>query len=826
MQVKAACWAAAAVGILCYINSLNCNFCFDDLSAVVENEDLRPDTPLLHLFRNDFWGTPMSQDGSHKSYRPLTVASFRINYALGELSPWGYHLLNVLLHAVVCYMFVCLSNMILNDSMSSLMCGLLFAVHPIHTEAVAGVVGRAESLSAIFFIASFICYTQSVGDDYRTQFIYLIGSIVLCGVSTLCKEQGITVVAVCCVYDLFIAHRVDVTELLESLKQIMSTQVFPKWFRPVFIRCSVLLLGTLFLMFLRIRIMGAELPVFTQFDNTAAASPTPTRQLTFAYLLFINTGLLLLPLHLCCDWTMQTVPLIESITDWRNVGTIGFFISMILLCWYCAFGKEGEKKGVIAALSLLVFPFVPASNFFFPVGFVVAERILYVPSMGFILLVVIGWRKLRDWHRPFCNVLITITLIFMALKTINRNPAWFNDETLFKDAIKVNPLNAKLYNNLGHVYEDRGDLLTAESYFHQAVDIQVDDIGGHINMGRILKALERFDESEVSYQKAMDMMPRLDGEVKTFRVAPSHINVYYNLANLIKRDPARLEEAELLYRTAIRMRPSFESAHMNLGDVLLKMSRIDEAEKAYKKAIEIKPKYADAHFNLGVVYLSKKSPVEASRSFQKALSVDPNHVLSMVNLALMLQESKKASDLDKAVSLYSRVLELDPTNEKALFNMGVVAMDLGQGEEAEKWFKKTASTYSDSRSANFNLALLYSNQKRHRDSVDILVPLVEQFPTHTNSYQLLGDSYVALKQYKEAVDTYLGCMTVDPRQVSCQHNIGVAYVELGRFEEAEHSFKKTLEIDPNYGSAKRHLQLIRQKIAEREKAKHVTTSHN
>ena len=727
--------------------------------------------------------------------------------------------MNVLLHGVVCYMFVCLSNLVLNDATSSLVCGLLFAVHPIHTEAVAGIVGRAESLSAIFFISSFGCYTRSIEGYDRTRYGYLVGAIILCVASTLCKEQGITVVAVCCVYDLFVAHGVDINELLESIKQILLERSFPSWFRPVFIRCSVLLFSTLFLMLLRIRIMGAELPVFTQFDNPAAASPTPTRQLTFAYLLFINAGLLLLPLHLCCDWTMQTIPLVESIMDWRNMGTMGLLISMGLLSWYCAFGKEFEKKGVIAALSLIVFPFIPASNLFFPVGFVVAERILYVPSMGYILLVVIGWKKLRNEYKTISNILISMILIFFALKTVDRNPEWFSDETLFKAAIRVNPRNAKLYNNLGHVYEDRRELTTAESYFHQAVDIQPDDIGSHINMGRILKALERYGESEVSYQNAMDMMPKLDGKLKKFRVAPSHINVYYNLANLIKRDPARLHEAEQLYRTAIKMKPNFESAHMNLGDVLLKLNRIDEAEKAYKKAIEIKPKYADAHFNLGVVCLSKNLQTDATVSFRNALRFDPNHVLSMVNLALVIQDSKEVSDTDEAVRLYKRVLELDPTNEKALFNMGVIAMDLNQPEEAERWFKKSATEHPNSRSASFNLALLYSQHDRIGESIKILSSLVKKFPTHANSHQLLGDLYVGVKQYADAVDAYLGCMEADPRHVTCRHNVGVAYVELGRFEDAEMSFKKTLELDPAYGSAKRHLQLIRQKIVERNKSK-------
>ncbi|XP_010768079.1 transmembrane and TPR repeat-containing protein 3-like, partial [Notothenia coriiceps] len=118
----------------CYWNSLSCGFVFDDVSAILDNKDLRPSTPIRNLFQNDFWGTPMSEERSHKSYRPLTVLTFRVNYLFSELSAASYHFLNVVLHAVVCVLFLRVCRLFL-DNTSSLVAALLFAVHPIHTEA-------------------------------------------------------------------------------------------------------------------------------------------------------------------------------------------------------------------------------------------------------------------------------------------------------------------------------------------------------------------------------------------------------------------------------------------------------------------------------------------------------------------------------------------------------------------------------------------------------------------------------------------------------------------------------------------------------------------
>ena len=130
-----------AVSLLVYINSINGGFVFDDHRGILENKDLRPEErSLWQLLNNDFWGGSMTREASHKSYRPITVLSYRyLNYAISGLSPFSYHLVNVLLHGVVCLLFLYLCRIVQGRGTWSLFSALLFAVHSVHTEAVSAI---------------------------------------------------------------------------------------------------------------------------------------------------------------------------------------------------------------------------------------------------------------------------------------------------------------------------------------------------------------------------------------------------------------------------------------------------------------------------------------------------------------------------------------------------------------------------------------------------------------------------------------------------------------------------------------------------------------
>ena len=139
--------AAFLLSLACYLNSLSGELVHDDIFAVRDNQDLRSSTPIAQLLRDDFWGEPMRSPVSHKSYRPLTVLTFRINYALHELQPWGYHMINVLLHGLATILFgvVCRKVVCRSAGFGGWGSGagltftavMLFASHPVHTEAVS-----------------------------------------------------------------------------------------------------------------------------------------------------------------------------------------------------------------------------------------------------------------------------------------------------------------------------------------------------------------------------------------------------------------------------------------------------------------------------------------------------------------------------------------------------------------------------------------------------------------------------------------------------------------------------------------------------------------
>lgn len=150
-----------------------------------------------------------------------------------------------------------------------------------------------------------------------------------------------------------------------------------------------------------------------------------------------------------------------------------------------------------------------------------------------------------------------------------------------------------------------------------------------------------------AYMKAVDLIPK----EKTFRIAPGHINVFYNLANLVKVNSSRLNEALLLYNRALSMKPEFVEAHMNKADTLLKLNRTDQALSSYQTAVKYGPGNPDAHYNLGTVYLNKGDVANAQKCYQRVLSLNGKHTLAMFNMGLLLTEQKTQDGLRQAINM-------------------------------------------------------------------------------------------------------------------------------------------------------------------------------
>lgn len=266
--------------------------------------------------------------------------------------------------------------------------------------------------------------------------------------------------------------------------------------------------------------MGNKPPEFAPADNPSSDSESLlTRSLTFFYLPFLNFWLLLFPNVLSFDWSMEAVPLLETLTDLRNICTVTFYGVLayvtVYICQHLnrtvertsngngfaahaqspgggpavtpSSGGHGGRSGwsrrrhvrrgsnsssgsdddslchvppeqrshartlhvLVIALALIIFPFIPATNLFFYVGFVIAERVLYIPSMGFCLLVAHGAGVMYEkyWRDRLKRQLIVLSIICIvtlySARTVIRNQDWLTEENLYKAGVAVNPAKGK-----------------------------------------------------------------------------------------------------------------------------------------------------------------------------------------------------------------------------------------------------------------------------------------------------------------------------------------------------------------------------------------------
>nr|NVI79244.1 putative transmembrane and TPR repeat-containing protein CG4050-like protein [Cucujiformia] len=208
---------------------------------------------------------------------------------------------------------------------------------------------------------------------------------------------------------------------------------------------------------------------------------------------------------------------------------------------------------------------------------------LYMPSMGFCMLIAFGWNIMHEKINKKVSWCLLSLLIFSHItKTHLRNRDWKDEYSIFMSGLRVNQKNAKLFNNVGHALESQARYQEALTYFKTAVTVQEDDVGAHINVGRTYNHLKMFKEAEEAYLKAKSLLPKAKpGETYQARIAPNHLNVFVNLANLISKNSTRLEEADLLYRQAISMRADYTQAYINRGDILIKLNRTREAQEVY-----------------------------------------------------------------------------------------------------------------------------------------------------------------------------------------------------------------------------------------------------
>ncbi|XP_022919760.1 protein O-mannosyl-transferase TMTC1-like [Onthophagus taurus] len=615
----------STVAIACYLNGLNGDFVHDDIPAVTMNKDVLALNPIGQVFKNDFWGTPMADISSHKSYRPLTTLTFRANYLCFGLQPVWFHVTNVALHLVACVLFtkVCSSVAGLKPPFATLG-GLLFAAHPVHTEAVTGIVGRADVLACIFFLVSFLAYHGRY--DGRC---YIWTSVILGGLSMLAKETGITVFFVNIAYDLY-KNWPNLRRTVTEVRWSKETQLFVK-------RACKMVTSFGLLIIIRLSLLQGSFPKFSEQDNPAAFHPSLyVRILTFCYLAAFNWWLLLCPATLSHDWQMGSIPLVTSLTDSRNIVTFLFLGVALLLATRSLIDFEVQRHvPLVLGCLLLIVPFMPATNLVVTVGFVVAERVLYIPSTGCILLTAYGLQLMWNAYNKYRQViqcLIVLLLTTSCLRVVIRNKDWRSRESLLRAGLATLPHNAKMHYNFGNFLRDSDMHELAKTHYRAALTLWPTYASAHNNLGTLI---ERTEEAEQHFLLAI-------------RYSSKHVNAHYNLGQLYRKSN-RSYESEAMLKKCILLDPKFTAAYIELarlcgpndpgvGTLLKRVVQINPNDPKYKTMY--------AHWHLG-----KRNRIQALKYYWKALAVSPTYTEAMMGAARVL---RKFGDYGRLFQLVTR----------------------------------------------------------------------------------------------------------------------------------------------------------------------------
>ena len=544
-------WASVApflvVGLaafLAFVGTLDHGLVWDDNLLEQQIETEIQEGGLGQLFRAEFLA--LSNQSSLPYYRPLPLLSIWWDFRLSSVFPVSHHLTNVLLHVLCTVLVFLLLRVFLSASRGALFGAFVFALHPIHTESVAFVSGRTDLFATVFIVASVLAWIRvSRGISSSPKWEYLVGVLAffLAGLS---KESSVVVPVVILAWD-----------AVERLEGRGSRETW--WVR------NRLWLGgwsvaVVFLAAVRwgFADLGASL------EDTPERVPLslgPTIWLTYFRMLVF-------------PWPQSAYYMRDQLDldGWTMLGA-GIVLGLCVL-------SSGRRSGRIGLFSLLwIVGFLLPVSALVPVNAaVVAERFLYLPSIGFCLLIghlVIRLDESRRW-RPVVLPAMLLVTVFFSWGTLNRNKVWKDDITLYSSIIQTAPTASFPHYNLAVTYQ----------------------------------AMAGYEEEAIREFK------------ETIRLQPGATNAYYNLGT-IYGNLGRWEEAIEAYRAAIIAEPRNADAYLNLGTTYGSLGRYEEAIQVFKQALEVFPGELKARHNLVLAYAKKGDKTAARAEYEVLRKLSP-----------------------------------------------------------------------------------------------------------------------------------------------------------------------------------------------------------
>jgi hypothetical protein len=547
-----------ALTFVTFSGSLDFEFVHDDRGQIFGNPAIQSWQHAPQYFTAHVWAH-VDPKGTGNYYRPLFLLWLRVNHMLFGLNPWWWHLTTILAHLITTLLVFVLAAAVIRDRWGALFTALIFGVHPVHVEAVAWVSGVTEPLLGILFIASFLCHLRARGHDARP---WRALSLVLFALALLAKETAIMLPMLVFCYEWMFGHGVE----RESLGRVRYSR---SW-RALWSAAPFLVVIPLYLA-ARILALGGFSPAATPYSFSAMILTWPSLIWFWIKHLLCPTGL-----STSYDFSAVTQP------DWWNFTVPALIV--ILLAGGVYWATRHLRAGRFAAV-WMVMPLLPLLDLraFVETDFA-HDRYLYLPSVGFAMLVALGLRRIpvrrpEWWGLSWTQgVSVLVLAALLAVDAVYQSIYFANDDVFYHHNSRMAPNSWVAKNNLAMWYRHQGNYDAAAKVFGELAEANPASWASAHNLGF----------------------------------------TYYKMG--------RLEEADRYLRKAIHINPSRAESYLCLGLTNLRMNRIAEAEQCMRQAIQLRPEGQGYRFALGVLLRSRGDLEGALEQFRLELVNYPGEV--------------------------------------------------------------------------------------------------------------------------------------------------------------------------------------------------------
>ncbi|UPA23086.1 tetratricopeptide repeat protein [Candidatus Peribacteria bacterium] len=546
-------------------------------------------------------------------YDPLIFLVYQFNYMIGGIDPFMYHFTNLVLHTLNALGVCVVLSMLTKKRWIGILGGLVFAVHPLNTEAVSWASALKDVLSTFFFLASLIVYLQYRKNGDRKWMLYAV-SIILFLLGLLSKVMVLTLPAVLILMDLYENRQWSKRMIHEKIPYAVLSIIFG----------IVALLGK---------------------QDIVTQSTIVEKMLMAAKSTIFYVWSYLWPDRLSVLYPYSKPIILASPDFFVPVLLVTAMIGIMIL----TFKKARPISVGIAFYLITLFPTFfnfAKGNYFY----VASDRYAYIPQIGLLLALFFVVDRLLErqtarYRQEYIYTGVGIILLILSVLAMRQSLVWKNTETLFLQTLKYHPDAQAARLNLGYVYRESKMYDKALEQFDIVLRREPDSALAFANMGLVYEKQGRIDDAISVYQQGISAKPR-------------ERDSYMSLGMLYER-LEKLDEALALYIKVTEINPVYAPVYANMGSVYVQKNDLTAAQAAYEKAVSINPHYADAHFNLAYIHTKNGRLAEAAAEYETTLAIEGDTIETLQTLTGIYAEQNKVDD---TVRTLQRILAIDPAN--------------------------------------------------------------------------------------------------------------------------------------------------------------------